>query len=136
MADNSKLDYIQERVDTVVDRVADLNKTVEGLKATFEHHIKQDEHMQDELTKMSSTMQANTLSLQEHMRRTNLLEDYVKSVEARFSPIEMEQLRKKAVQNWISVKLKFIAKLGGAITAAGAIGMAAKHFLLTWLGIH
>lgn len=130
MADDSKLDYIQERVDTVVDRVADISVSVEKLKTTFEHHISQDESLKSEFARMADTLSDNTSSLREHMRRTDLLEQYVKSVDARFTPLELEMIRKKAVNSWIIAKLKLVAKLGAAVSALGVLGLAAKHVIL------
>jgi DNA-directed RNA polymerase sigma subunit (sigma70/sigma32) len=129
MADDKKLDYIQERVDTVVDRVADLSKSIEALKTSFEHHVGQDEKMYEELVRLNDTLDHNTASLKEHMRRTDLLEDYVKGVDARFSPLEMELLRKKAVGSWISQHMKFIAKLAAAVSGAGVLAVALKKLL-------
>lgn len=129
MTQDKQLDYIQERVDIVVDRVADVNKSIEAFKTSFEHHMKQDELLSKEVARLGNTMHDNTASLKEHMRRTDLLEKYVKSVDARFTPIELEQVRRKAVYSWISSRLKFIAKLGAAISALGVLGLAAKQIL-------
>lgn len=129
MSDNNQLDYIQERVDMVVDRVADVRESVESLRTTFEYHVKQDDQMREDLSRITTILDENTFSLKEHIRRTNLLEDYVKSVDARVSPIEKERMRKKAAYEWIVAKLKLVAKLGAAISALGAIAVAAKHVL-------
>src|SRR5688500_1067951 len=130
MADpKNKLDYIQERMDTVVDRLADVGKTVEALKKDILHSTTQMSSMGAELKSFGSTLNNNTMSLQEHMHRTELLEDYVKTIDKRISPNELERLRKKAVSSWISAKLKFIAKLGAAVSAGGALLMAIKHLI-------
>lgn len=128
MADN-KLDYIQERVDTVVDRVADLGKTVEGVRTTLDSHTAQEAEWKQDLSRIAATLDHNTDSLQEHMRRTDLLEEYVKSVDARFTPMEMEQMRKKAVKAWITRQVKFVAKLGALVSAGGALALAAKQLI-------
>lgn len=129
MPDNAKLDYIQERVDTVVDRVADVGKSMEGLKTAFELHVERNDKLHESVSVMAETLRANTNSLNEHMRRTDILEHYVKSVDARFTPLEVERTRKKAVNVWVSAQLKLSAKIGGAVAAAGTVGMAAKHLI-------
>ena len=126
---NDKLDYIQDRIDIVVDRVAEVNELVASLHASFESHVEQDRLVPPQLEHISKQLASNTLCLQEHMRRTDLLEDFTKTIEVRFSPIEMDLLRKKAVSNWISMKLKLLAKIGAAVGAISAIGMAAKYVL-------
>lgn len=133
--DDKKLDYIQERIDTVVDRVHDISRSFEGLKTSFEYRQEQDERMESTLNQMNEALRRNTSSLQEHMRRTDLLEKYVRLVDNRLSPLENELSRKKAIQAWMSEKLKFIGKLGAAVSAGGAIGLGLKQLLHLWLGI-
>jgi hypothetical protein len=130
MADNIHLDYIRERMDTIVDRVAEVGKSVESTRLTIEGHIRKEDVQERELARMADTLDKNTSSLSEHIRRTDILEAYVKAVDARLTPLEMEQLRRRAVNNWITSKLKLAAKIGAAVSALGALGLAAKQLLL------
>jgi DNA-directed RNA polymerase sigma subunit (sigma70/sigma32) len=125
--DKKKIDYIQERVDTVVDKVHEIGKNLEGHMATFQAHTAMDEGMYAELRRSNDILQENTNSLKDHMYRTDLLETYVRSLDSRFSPIEMEQLRKRAVSDWWFGKVKLTGKLGAALSAGGAIVIVAKH---------
>ena len=121
MADNSKLDYIQERIDVVVDTC---NKTAVDIalqKAALDSHTKQDEEMYAELKRMNDILQSNTESLKEHMSNNILLKDMVKTINKRLDPIELEFIEKNAVKAWVVVRVKFIAKLG---TAAAAVAGA------------
>jgi chromosome segregation ATPase len=121
MPDSKKLDYIQERIDSVSDTVCKIDKEVALQKAALETHTKQDEDMYAELRRMNDILQSNTESLKEHMENNALLKDMLKSLNKRLDPIELEFIQKNAVKSWMMTKLKFCAKLGTAIAAvAGA----------------
>ena len=121
MADNKKLDYIQERIDVVVDTCNKTAIDVALQKSALDSHTKQDEDMYAELRRMNDILQSNTESLKEHMSNNVLLKDMLKSMNKRLDPIELDFIQKNAVKSWALAKLKFIAKLGTAIIAvAGA----------------
>lgn len=132
MSDDSKIDYIQERLDKVVDKVHDISASVDTLTMSLESHTKQDERMYDELKRSNDILAENTESLKDHMRRTQLLEDFVRKVDTRIAPIEREHMSRKVLQAHRNATLKLIAKLGAAVGALGAMGAAAK-FLIQFL---
>ena len=133
LADKTKLDYIQQRIDIVVDRVAEVGKDVGAFRVFFEDHDKRETEHQAQLQRLAETLHNNTESLQSHVHRTDLLEEYVKKVDARFTPIETERIRKTAVNMWFYGRLKLFVKIGGAVSAVGAIGLIAKHVVQYWL---
>ena len=128
-ADSKKIDYIQDKLDDVASTCVKIDKEVALQKAAFDDHLEQDERMYQEFRRMNDILQQNTDSLREHMHRSDLLESLVEKMDSRFSPIEIEFQRKAAVREWLTVKLKFIAKLGAAVTAVGAIWIYAGPLL-------
>ena len=120
-SDSKKIDYIQGRVDSVVETVNNIDKEMSIQKAGLQTHLKQDERMWDEFKRMNDILQQNTDSLREHMHQTLLLKEVVMKMDARLSPIEIEYIQKSAVRGWLLNRLKFVAKVGAAGAAiAGA----------------
>src|ERR1035437_5559232 len=120
MADNNKLDYIQEKMDSMIESVCSIDKEVALHKAALESHAKQNDRMYEELKRMNDILQSNTESLKEHMHRSDLLESLMTKMDDRLSPIEVDFIQKAAVKNWVVVKIKFIAKLGTAAATLAA----------------
>lgn len=133
MADDAKIDYISNKLDAVSNKVSDIHTKLEVHITKFD--IAVDNAIQDraQIARNTDVLDNNTQSLQDHMRRTEILEDYVKKIDDRFTPVEMEALRKKAVAEWVNLKLKLIAKVGAAVGAMGSIGLAAKYLVQFWL---
>lgn len=118
-----------DKLDTIVEKVSNIGTKLEVHIANFEAHISHEEEQKEELKRNTSILQTNTSSLQEHMQRTDALESYVKKIDERFTPVELESLRKKAVADWWKTRVIFMAKLGGAIGAVGAMGGILKMWL-------
>ena len=133
-APDNILTYLRERMDVVVDRVAEVNKSISILKTTLDDHIAKEGDQEQNLARLTEVLCKNTETLQEHVRRTDMLEGYVKTIDARLTPVEAEQLRKKMVHTWITSKLRLVAKIGAAASAVGALGLAIKHLsdILSW----
>lgn len=127
MADDSKIDYITRRLDGVAEKVSDISVKVGAQEVKLEVQVADLRDINSELKRNNDILQTNTASLQEHIRRTNLLESYVKHVEERFSPIELEQVRKKAINEWIKKQAIFLAKISGMLGAVGGAGAAIKY---------
>lgn len=127
--DDDKIDYIQQRLDAVSDKVSDIGSSLKAHTSTFELHVKSDEEMQRELKRCNDILADNTSSLKDHIARTNLLEDYIKKVDARFEPVELDHIKRAAVKEWRTDMLKLLAKIGAAVTALGSLGVAAKFLL-------
>jgi hypothetical protein len=123
MSDSKKIDYIQERVDSVASTIAGIDKDMAIQKANFEVHTRQDEQMYCELKRMNDILQQNTDSLKEHMDNNVLLKDMINNMNKRLEPIEIEFIQKAAVRSWVMSKAKFIGKVGGAIVAVIGVWM-------------
>lgn len=128
MADD-KNDYLQQRLDTISDKVSDTNSTLKTHITKFDNLLDWTAQAREDIRQTHEVLQKNTASLEVHIYRTQLLEDYVKKVDARFAPVEVEHLRVKAVNEWVSSKLKLIAKFGAAAGALGTLSVLAKYLL-------
>lgn len=133
MPDSKKLDYIQERVDSVAETVANVDKEVALQKAAFEAHTKQDEQMYEELKRMNDILQKNTDSLREHIENNHLLKEMIVTLNRRLEPIEIEFIQKAAVRDWVLKKAKIIGKVATAIAAVAGLWMYAKPLLMLLL---
>ncbi len=129
MPDSKKIDYIQERVDSIATTMASIDKEVALQKASFDSHSQQDEGMYSELKRMNDILQQNTESLKEHMGNNLLLKEMIVSMNKRLEPLEIEFIEKIAVRNWVMSKAKFIGKVGGAVGAIAGVWMYVKPFL-------
>lgn len=132
MADDTKIDYITNRLDTVAEQVSEINTALQVHIAKFDAAVQGNEDDRKNIARNTDILQSNTANLAEHMKRTEILETYVKKIDERFTPVEMELLKKKAVGEWWKNRVMFLAKLGGALGALGALGAAAKmliHYL-------
>ena len=130
MSDNKKIDYIQERVDSVAEALAKIDKDTALQRVALEIHTKQDEQMYDELKRMNNILQQNTDSLREHMDNNVLLKDMLDNMNRRLEPIEVEFIQKAAVRNWVLNKAKFIGKIATAIVAVAGVWVFFKPLLV------
>lgn len=123
-----KLDELQKSTHSIDKEVA-----LQKLAAEERHNdIKAVQHAQD---KHNTILEENTKSLQEHMARTDLLEQAVKKMDERLTPIEIERIQNDAVAKHRRETIIKWAKIAGAATAlAGAIA-AAKPYLLALLAL-
>src|ERR1700744_1773814 len=104
MADD-KIDYIAQRLDTVAKKVSEMNDTLQVHVGKFDTHLENVAERQEELKRNTDILHKNTVSLENHIKRTDLLEQYVKSIDERFTPVEMGQLKDRAVSEWIKAKI-------------------------------
>lgn len=122
---DGKLDYIQEKLDSVENCVSKIDKEVALQKAAFDDHLKQDERMYEEFKRMNDILQQNTESLKEHMHRTELLETIVQKMDMRLSPLEKENIEQQAVAKYRKDSMVRVAKvigiLVGVISAIAAL---------------
>lgn len=132
-SDDKKLSYIQERVDAISDKVSEIDSTLSVHVSKFDAQLDIVQELRNDIKATNRVLSKNTDSLDTHIYRTNLLEEYMKKIDARFHPMEIEHLRQVAVQEWLSAKLKLLAKIGAAVGALGSLGLAIKflaHFFL------
>ena len=130
MSDNKKLDYIQERVDSVAETVANVDKEMALQKAAFESHTKQDEQMYGELKRMNDILLQQHESLKEHINNNVLLKEMLHNMNKRLEPIEIEYIQKAAVREWVLKKAKFVGKVATAIAAVAGLWIYCKPLLL------
>lgn len=130
---SDKIDYIQHKIDDVADTCVKIDKELALYKAAFDAHLEQDEKMYEEFKRMNDILHENTLSLKEHIHRTNLLQDMVAKMDQRLSPVELEHIQKVAVKTWVYDKLKLMGKIGAAIGAIGAAWLVLKPLMIILL---
>jgi len=130
---DNMLNKIDSKLDEVSDAVYKIDKEVALQKAAFDDHIKQDEKMYEEFRRMNDILASNTESLKEHMYRTaiaeqrqQIIEDLVKSIDARLSPFEQKKLEEEAIKKYRNDKLKKIGKILGIIATIIAIAAGLK----------
>lgn len=121
-----KLDYIAHKLDDVSDKVNEIDKALGVHISKFDEAVKDNEDDRKNIKRNTDVLSENTNNLVEHMKRTDLLESYIRKIDERFTPLELEAMRKKAVSEWTKDKLMLIAKIGGALSALGAIGAALR----------
>ena len=126
---NDYIQYIQERVESVANSVANIDKDMALQRQALEDHTKSDEKMYSELCRMNDILQQNTDSLKEHVRRTNLLEDVMDRMDKRLTPIEIEHIQKTAVRDYIYKNAKYVAKVGTAVSVISGIIWSVLKFL-------
>lgn len=127
------LSKIDQKLDEVSGSIHKVDKEVALQKAAFDEHIKQDEKMYEEFKRMNDILQQNTESLKEHMHRTELLEDIVKKMDARLSPVEVRHIEEEAVKKHRKEVFIMSAKIVGALAAAVAVIAFFKPALLLLL---
>lgn len=124
------LSRIDQKLDEVSTSLYKVDKDVALQKAAFDEHIRQDEKMYEELKRMNDILQQNTESLKEHMQRTELLEEMVKKMDSRLSPVEIRHIEQEAIKKHRKEMLVLWAKVAGALTAIVGIAAALKPVLV------
>ena len=124
--EDGKLDYILEKLDDVSDTCSRIDKEVVGHKVALDEHIKQDEKMYEEFKRMNDILQQNTDSLKEHMLRSEMLEHMIVKMDSRLSPLEIKEIQRVAVKDWLKNNSILMAKLLGAVGGAVTLVMLAK----------
>jgi hypothetical protein len=104
VSENDLFNYLRDDIKELRDEMR------EGFKAVA-----------NQFEKHNDILHRNTSSLEEHIRRTDLLENEVKTVIDRFEPIHTEHLERKAVKSNFRRNLKLIGALVGV--CSGAIGL-------------
>lgn len=126
--DKDSLDLISKDVEFVKDTVIETNKRINNLEESvssfqrdFAEHIATDRQLVQEISRIGNTLERNTESLAEHMRRTELnelsieqLKELNLKIDSRLKPLEEASIEKAGV-------MKFAAKLGAFIGVAVAV---------------
>lgn len=151
MSDNTRIDdliikgidRVEDKVEKVQDKVGSIDGEVRSLNTKFgQHeemfkaHLETDQRMYEEFARMNSTLQENTESLKEHMRRTSVVEDShreqhialqaqhdaLMKIDGRLKIFEDDKLKKMAVREYIAERWKlWLMYLGAFSTLIGII---------------
>jgi uncharacterized membrane protein YheB (UPF0754 family) len=127
--ENDKVDLISKDLEFVKDTVQETGRRISNLESSmsdfhkdFNEHIATDRHMGHEIAHIRKTLEKNTESLVEHMRRTELNEMALNELKVlnqkmdfRLEPLEKSHIEKQTA-------LKLIAKIGAFV--GGLIGLA------------
>jgi uncharacterized coiled-coil DUF342 family protein len=110
----SKLEKLDEKLDEVREHNA-------SFKASFADHLRRDEEIHGEVIKLGDSIDRHSTlldqynqQLDEHMRRTEILENKV-------LPIVIKQEEEKTVEKWRDNKLKKSMKILGWLSALGGL---------------
>lgn len=110
----SKLDRLDEKLDEVREHNA-------AMKATFEHHIINDEIIHKDIMKFSDSIDKHSAlldqynqQLEEHMKRTEILENKI-------LPLVIKEDEKRTVEKWRENKIKKLMKTLGWLSAVGGL---------------
>jgi len=125
---DDRIDQISKELEFVKSVTQDSNQRLTSLETSmnkfvteFSDHLASDRVMTGELTRMANTLERNTLSLVEHMRRTDLAEVAInhlkeehEELEERVGPLEGHQLERQATS-------KMLRTLAGAVAAVASL---------------
>jgi methyl-accepting chemotaxis protein len=127
---DSKLNDIQEQVSSISESVHNIDKEVALTQQTLKNHTAHDEILDQQIVKqlglINEVLQKNTASLDEHIRRTDLLETMVQKMDNRLSPLEVQHIQQEAIITWRHDTLMKAIKIVGAIGSIIAILVALK----------
>lgn len=128
------LDKVDKKCDDIKDDVHELTRHFEKHEAAFVQHLETDEKMYGELHRMNDILQENTNSLNQHMHRTELLEESqnvqnnaLLKIDDRLQVFENQQMKKEAVKEHLTaVTKKWTIRLGIISTVIGILTGIAK----------
>lgn len=123
---NDKVDLISKDLEFVKDTVQETGRRISNLESSmsdfhkdFSEHIATDRQMGHEIAYIRKTLEKNTESLIEHMRRTELNEMALNELKAmndkmdsRLEPLEKSYIEKQTI---VKVVAKISAFIGGLI---------------------
>jgi len=109
------LEFVKDSVQDTSARIRSLEISVHSFSNDFAEHVATDRQVGSEIAKIAKTLEKNTDSLIEHMRRTeinemniNELKSISEKIDSRLRPIEHDIAGKNAI-------LAMVMKMGGII---------------------
>lgn len=131
--DSDKIDLISKDLEFVKDTVQDTGRRMSKLEESmsdfhkdFSEHIATDRQMGQEIAYIRKTLEKNTDSLIEHMRRTEInelslqeLKVLNEKIDSRLEPLEKSHVERQAL-------LKVVAKISALI--GGLVGFASLMY--------
>lgn len=128
MARDKDDSYIKDELKAVRESIKEVSEKVSEMDVLVKTHVEKDERLYDAFQRTNDILAQNTDSLKEHMhrtdlaeKRTDLLEEAVKTFHKRLNPIETEIIRKDAVSSWKKDRIYMLAKAMGAVAAFGTL---------------
>lgn len=92
-------------------------------------------HIDNRLGLIDQTVLRNVMSLEEHMRRTDLLEQAVRAMESRITPMEKTKIEEDAVKRHKHETLVRWAKIIATVATVIALLAGAKPLLLKLIAL-
>lgn len=127
-----KLSGIQDQINDISDVVHKVDKEIALTQQTLKQHTAHDEILDAQIVKqlqaIGVTLQKNTESLIEHMRRTEAVEHLIQKIDSRLEPLEVKHIREEAVRAWRQEFFLKTMKIVGAIGTIIAIVIGIKSF--------
>jgi len=115
------LEFVKDTVQDTSKRINSLENSMSSFEKDFAEHMATDRQLAQEISRIGRTLEKNTDSLIEHMRRTeinemniNELKSISEKIDSRLKPIENDIAGRKAV-------ISLFMKLGGLI--GGLVGL-------------
>lgn len=112
------LEFVKDTVTDTSKRISNLESSMSSFEKDFSEHIATDRQLAQEISRISKTLEKNTDSLIEHMRRTeinelniNELKNISIKIDSRLQPLESAFVERSGV-------MKFAAKVGAFIGIA------------------
>lgn len=142
MSDNDMNRFILDKLEKVDDKLEEVRVKYSKLEESFRSHEKVDEEIHNSVRKMATDLGAqfakvsecldtyNSL-LQDHMRRTEIAEEHLKTLTQKVDPMYEIHKKREIITTYNNTQLKSYVKWAAAISAVGgAIITLAKVFEL------
>lgn len=104
------IDTLREDLKELSNKVVEIDKKLDIHTSKFDSHVEHEANYYNELKVISETLVKNTQSLNEHMKRTALLEEA-------FSPVRTDYIARTEFKK----SLVLMSKILGGIVALGTI---------------
>lgn len=115
------LEFVKDTVTDTSKRINNLETSMSSFEKDFAEHIATDRQLAQEIERIGKTLEKNTDSLVEHIRRTeinemniNELKNISLKIDQRLQPLENAHVERAGV-------MKFAAKLGAFIGVAAGV---------------
>ena len=125
--------YVVETIRELREDIKDIKESVNSQKVDFAKHEVSDQSMAKDMATIVTVLEKNTISLDKHMRRSDLneeavgvLKDIMVKIDSRISPLEESQKEKAALMNL----LKKVGVIASAISGTATVLYTVWSFTL------
>ena len=123
------MEKVDQKVEKVNDKVEAIGNKVVEQNQICDNHTNLIKEIGSEQSKMNEILDRNTASLDEHIKRTAILEEEVVDLDKRITPLEDDRLRKGIISSFVKRNAKVIVTvIGISGTIAGIVFGVAKFF--------